>query len=101
VWTLKRTDVSEERIASIIGVTRISELGTLAVISNRAFRLLVIAIVVPSAPIFVTLIMEAIISSETSVLTRATRHHFQEDIIFHSHRREKPKSYITLTGWAK
>jgi hypothetical protein len=32
---LVRTDVSEERIASIIGVT-IAELGTLAVTSNRS-----------------------------------------------------------------
>jgi hypothetical protein len=32
---LVRTDVSEERSASIIGVTRIGELGTLAVINNR------------------------------------------------------------------
>jgi hypothetical protein len=32
---LVRTDVSEERIASIIRVTRIAQLGTLAVISNR------------------------------------------------------------------
>jgi hypothetical protein len=31
---LVRTDVSEERIASIIWVKRISELGTLDVISN-------------------------------------------------------------------
>jgi hypothetical protein len=31
---LVRTDVSEELSASIIMVTRISELGTLAVISN-------------------------------------------------------------------
>jgi hypothetical protein len=34
---LVRTDISEERIASIIMVTRIDELGTtLAVISNRS-----------------------------------------------------------------
>jgi hypothetical protein len=32
---LVRTDVSEERSASIIRVTRIGELGTLAVTSNR------------------------------------------------------------------
>jgi hypothetical protein len=32
---LVRTDVSEERTASIISVTRIGELGTLAVTSNR------------------------------------------------------------------
>jgi hypothetical protein len=31
---LVQTDVSEERIASIIVVTRIAELGTLAVTSN-------------------------------------------------------------------
>jgi hypothetical protein len=34
--TLVRTDVSEELSASIIRVTRIGELGTLAVSSNRA-----------------------------------------------------------------
>jgi hypothetical protein len=33
--TLIRTDVSEELSASIIRVTRIGELGTLAVTSNR------------------------------------------------------------------
>jgi hypothetical protein len=33
--TLVRTDVSEELSASIIRVTRIGELGTLAVTSNR------------------------------------------------------------------
>jgi hypothetical protein len=31
---LVRTDVSEDRIASIIRITRIGELGTLAVTSN-------------------------------------------------------------------
>jgi hypothetical protein len=33
-------------------------------------------------------------SSETSVLTRATRRNNPEDTILHSHRREKLKSYI-------
>jgi hypothetical protein len=33
-------------------------------------------------------------SSETSVLTRATRRNNPEDTILHSHRRENPKSYI-------
>jgi hypothetical protein len=36
---------------------------------------------------------EALSSSETSVLTRATRRNIQEDTILHSHRREKLRSY--------
>jgi hypothetical protein len=69
---LVRTDVSEELSASIIRVTRISELGTLAVTSNQRMlcslhRLLVTANI-PSSSILVTLMMEALSSSETSVL---------------------------------
>jgi hypothetical protein len=48
----------------------------------------------------VTLIMEVIRSSETSVLTEETRRNISEDGILHSHRRENLKSYIALTGWA-
>jgi hypothetical protein len=55
------THVPEELSASLIGVTRIGELGTtLAVTSNRR-----------NAPI----------SDETSVLTRATRHNIPEDTV--------------------
>jgi hypothetical protein len=36
-------------------------------------------------------------SSETSVLTRATRRNNPEDTLLHSHRRENLKSYIVST----
>jgi hypothetical protein len=63
-------------------------------------RLLVTASVVPSSPILVTLVKEALSSSEMSVLTRATRRNIPEHANLHSHRRESLKSYIALTGWA-
>jgi hypothetical protein len=62
-------------------------------------RLLGTASVVPGSPILVTLMKEALSSSETSVLTKATRSNITEDAILHSHRRENLKSYIALTGW--
>jgi hypothetical protein len=62
---LVRTDVSEEPSAST-RVTRIGELGTTT--SNRR-TLRIEASVVPSSPILVILMKEALSSSETSVLT--------------------------------
>jgi hypothetical protein len=44
------------------------------------------------------MMMEAISSSETYVLTRSTRYHFPEDGILHNDGCENLKSYITLTG---
>jgi predicted hotdog family 3-hydroxylacyl-ACP dehydratase len=62
-------------------------------------RLLVTASVLPSSPILVTLMKEALNSSETSVFTRATRRNIPEDAILHSRCSENLKSYIALTGW--
>jgi hypothetical protein len=79
-WDLRRvalakTDVSKEPSVSIVKVRRIGE-------SLRSMRrLLITANFLPSSQIFLTLMMEALVSSETSILTRTTRRDIPEDAI--------------------
>jgi hypothetical protein len=69
-------------ILSKLPPTNVQDLRFVFVRSVR--RLLVMANVVPSSPSLVTLTMEALSSSETSVLTRATQRNISEDGILHA-----------------
>jgi hypothetical protein len=79
--TLVRTDASDERIASIIRVERIKELGTTlrTMFLRSVLQLLVNANVDPGTLILALLMWETIHSSETSVVTRIKLHHIRED----------------------
>jgi hypothetical protein len=63
---------------------------------RNVHRLLVTANVVPSLPILVSLMMEALRSSETSVLTRATRRNIPENSIL-----DVVLSLVHCCGWSK
>jgi hypothetical protein len=83
-----RTKVSQERISFIVRMDRICEIRiTLAVNNNLSNCLLILS----------TLMMEAILSLETSVLATATLCHIPEDGILRIYRRENLNSYITKT----
>jgi hypothetical protein len=63
-----------------------------AAMNCSVLRLAVTANFVPSSPILVTVMMEAIRSSETSLLTRTTQRNIPEDGILHSNCYDSLKS---------
>jgi hypothetical protein len=108
LMTVGRIDVLEELSASIIWVTGIHECNAMYamyecnVFLHRVSRLLVTANV-PRSPILVTQMMEALISSETSILPRATRRNIPDDGIVQRGRRMQRwrfrYAYSNANGW--
>jgi hypothetical protein len=92
-----RTDVSEERIVSIIRMTRIGGLRTTLARCEEMFRsvlrLLVTDNVIPSYPILVTLKKGVMHSSETAVHIRNKRRYIPEEGYIHKYRCDNLGSY--------